>query len=413
LNVSHNYSFTSFVGLSNLENIGNNFIVSYNYSLINFNGLDHLETINRKFKIVYNNSLINLEGLTSLDSIGWDLEIGGNDLFESTLGLSSLRYIWGRLFIYDNTSVHSITGFYNLEYIYQVYCLRNSFLETIGAFPNLEVIKNLQFIDCPLINDIENLSLNDSLNSLTIMGCANVIDFSISNSIEHMYELNLVDVLSLENMDEFSNLKSIEHSLSLSSNPNLGNINGLNQLDSIGYLLIISDNDQLTSLSPLIHVASKIDIIHISDNGQLPSLTGLDNIELSNTTILWIYDNPVLNFCSIDNICNYLSESNNYLDPHGNSNGCNSDEEILENCTVSIEGFNNYDISISPNPAHSFITVNSDIDLLQIKNNFGQIVKEFSGHQSKYQINDLEEGIYFVIIESSDGRSVLKLIVSK
>lgn len=172
---------------------------------------------------------MNFEGLLSLGSIGWDIEIGYNNLFESTFGLSSLRYLWGRLFVHDNPSFHSIDGFNSLEYISQIRSLRNPVLETIEEFPSLDIIKDIRFIDNPLITDIENLSMNDSLKSHVIDNCLNVIGFDISNSVEHMYDLVLDEIMSLENMDNFSHVKSVENGLVISSNPNLIDIEGLNQ----------------------------------------------------------------------------------------------------------------------------------------------------------------------------------------
>jgi len=70
----------------------------------------------------------------------------------------------------------------------------------------------------------------------------------------------------------------------------------------------------------------------IRNNGNLISLTGLDNIEASSITELHIFSNPELSTCDVQSICDYLASPNGGIDIENNAPGCNSPEEVEEDC---------------------------------------------------------------------------------
>jgi hypothetical protein len=71
-------------------------------------------------------------------------------------------------------------------------------------------------------------------------------------------------------------------------------------------------------------------------------------------------------------------------------------------------------ISISPNPASSYFTLNIDTAKIQIYAISGQLIKTVNKPHSKeyqYNINDLKDGLYFIKIYTEDNQiKVMKLI---
>lgn len=72
-------------------------------------------------------------------------------------------------------------------------------------------------------------------------------------------------------------------------------------------------------------------------------------------------------------------------------------------------------ISIYPNPASNFFSINSKYDFkLTLINQLGQTIKHFdisAGQESKIQISDLQNGLYFLNGSSSEGKIISKKII--
>lgn len=71
-------------------------------------------------------------------------------------------------------------------------------------------------------------------------------------------------------------------------------------------------------------------------------------------------------------------------------------------------------ISLSPNPASTYFTLNGDVQSVQIYSITGQLVKSFRSNfnsESQFDISDLNKGIYFVkAIDENKRESTLRLI---
>ena len=70
----------------------------------------------------------------------------------------------------------------------------------------------------------------------------------------------------------------------------------------------------------------------IIDNDALTSLMGLDNIESNSIEDLIIYGNGCLFTCEVQSICDYLASPNGTVNIHDNAIGCNSQQEVEEEC---------------------------------------------------------------------------------
>jgi hypothetical protein len=70
-------------------------------------------------------------------------------------------------------------------------------------------------------------------------------------------------------------------------------------------------------------------------------------------------------------------------------------------------------ISLSPNPASTYFTLNMEVEKVQVFSVTGQLVKSFSNVSlnDQYSISDLNKGIYLVkVIDADNNEKTLKLI---
>jgi hypothetical protein len=328
-------------------------------NITNLEGLNVLSRIGGQFTINDNDMLISLAGLESLDSVDLNLIISNNNSLTSIANLESLCYVKGIILIEENTSLLTLEGLDNFDTIAVLNIIGNESLENLFNLSNLKRVTG-EFL-------IEN---NQSLSSLS----------------------------GLEN------LIYAGEDVKIFNNDLLTDLNGLNNLEYIVSLLKIRYNDQLSSLDGLENLDTINSGISINDNLMLSSLESINN---SYFNFVSIYNNPILEVCNINSICNFLSIHSGEAVIHDNSIGCNSVEEVEEFCLVQVSDFYNYpDYRIYPNPAKNELTIidshNSSIENSLIYNSLGQVVKRQIPINNKIDIFGLEHGIYIVEL-ASDG----------
>ena len=74
-------------------------------------------------------------------------------------------------------------------------------------------------------------------------------------------------------------------------------------------------------------------------------------------------------------------------------------------------------VKLYPNPAQDKFSIESDVDIKQIKmyNQVGQVVLEFDDikPQPSYDISILSKGVYFVELSSVQGKKTVRKIIKK
>ena len=153
--------------------------------------------------------------------------------------------------------------------------------------------------------------------------------------------------------------------LKIEDNLMLLDLDALTNLSNIVGEIDISDNQELQSLEGLSSLTSIAGSIKINNNESLINLTGLDNIDPSGITELTLLNNSILSSCSVNSICQYITNS---LGPHdiaSNAQGCNSELQISESCS----GLNVYE--------NNYLT-NQNSNLLKMIDVLG---KEYTEHQ--------------------------------
>ncbi len=343
--------------------------------ITNLNGLIVITTINGYFQIgaggAYNN-LIDLTGLGNLTTIGGALLISENDFLSSLSGLDNLTSV-GKLVIRDNDALTNLTGLDNLT----------------------------------SIGDVFNIWWNDTLQSLSGLNNLTQLhsDFSISGNP------------LLANLNGLENIESIEGEFYISGNNSLTNLIGLDNLTTIDGKLSIGSNNSLTTLSGMDNLTTIQGELYISFNISLTSLSGIENINPDFLTDLYITDNDLLSECDIENICEYLTTSNGYIEIAANAPGCNNQEQVEEACDeAGILDFNTKNaIAIYPNPTNNEIFIESKNSIkireVNIYNQVGQRVLDISQIISSIDISMLQQGMYVVEVVTKESKIRKKLII--
>ena len=173
----------------------------------------------------------------------------------------------------------------------------------------------------------EDLNIGDNTALTSLIGLDNVTHIG--------KDLNIKNNTALINLTGLENVTSIGRRLVVEANTALTSLTGLDNVTSIGMYLVINDNPALTSLTGLDNVTSIGVRLIIEANAALTSLTGIDNIEAGSIGHLLIEGNSNLSACAVNSICDYLAAPNGYTSIEDNAPGCNSQEEVEDDCASS------------------------------------------------------------------------------
>jgi hypothetical protein len=337
----------------------------------NLNGLSKITSIGGDLRILYTENLVGLTGLENLSFVGHMLEIHGNDSLSSIAALNNLSAVEDFVKIIDNPQLVSLTG-----------------LEGIST----------EWLD--IVN-------NDNLTDLTGLSSMDEVGwFTISEND---------GLLSLEGLEQLSDV----HYLTIEYNQSLQSLIGLNKLSEARALWIRS-NSSLSDLSGLDSLPIVQSLI-IEENDILQTLNGLASIQILQDLVL--LDNPQLSVCNVQSICAYLLNPYGYLDISNNSNGCNSVQEVEDACIASISEQPLSTIASSyPNPFTIATTIEYELKKVSsvqftVYNVIGEVIFESKEsvlqpgpHQISWSPGPLPEGMYFVVLRSGDGVSVVKIV---
>jgi hypothetical protein len=261
---------------------------------------------------------------------------------------------------------------------------------------------------CVLIATGGSLSINENHSLISIIGLANL------TAIEGYLWIGSNEALT--NLNGLEYVTSIGGNLDITINSALTNLNGLANLSSIGGYLEISDNSALTSLSGLDNLSSIEGDLIILYNTVLTSLNGLENIASGSIENLHIYENSLLTNCDAQSICNYLATPNGIINIFNNSPGCNNPSEVQQACLISGEEIiAKEEITISPNPATSFITINVKegipVEEAIIYNHLGQKALEAMPVNNSVDVSTLKPGMYMVEVFTKENQARQKLVI--
>lgn len=256
-------------------------------NISDLSGFSTLHTITGSLEFLNCPQLSSLNGFQNLTSLGW-LYIQLMPNLADISQLSGLTQVSG-LAIRDCNALTSLTGLQNITNITSVSGLwlsNNNILSDISALQNVIVSTNLQVVQNPVLTSF-NFNNVTSLNYLYIGFNDNLVSF------------NLPALTSVDDLDFWSNTT-------------IQAISGFSNLEDVISLSIIGNN-QLTSVTPLENLNKDV----------------IDRVEINS--------NSSLNTCACLGICQSLLELETWeASIYNNATGCNSRDEILDNCISDV-----------------------------------------------------------------------------
>lgn len=447
LQVLLNDQLESLDGLDNLSNVIGGFTIQSNPSLFNFESLHSLLTV-YDLNIIGNESLSSLEGLNNLMATtnpdGGTTSISNNSSLIDLKGLESLQQISGILRIDSNENLSSLDGLENLQLLTDNLEIKSNpnlqsiesltgltevpFLLQISTNPELESLQGLQNLVSTYIFDISgNHSLVnlDGLNSLESAVDIIISDNDGMTSLEGLNSLfnvtGKVDIYGNELLNNIENLSNLEivGALLIHDNPSLVSLQGTHNINTIGYewpgSLAIYGNPLLSSLEPLTNLETlNGGYLFIQNSPGLTNLNGLGNIDPDSMMYLEIITSQNLSACNVPSICSYLSNGGEHV-IDGNATGCNSSEEILDLCELSIEEISDENqITLYPVPTNQILNISvqnsTKIESVNVYDMTGKLVLSSINFESKINISHLNSGTYLVSVKTNKGIHTEKII---
>ena len=349
--------------------------------ILSVGGLAQLTRIKGNFEIKNCGALVSLEGLNNLISIVGDLSLDNNASVTSLDQLSDLQEV-GSLNIINCSSLTSIDGFNDIVETDEVIISRCQSLQSISGFDRLEIVSDsLAMFQLPSLASIpsfeslrgvsqvvfkQNLSLSEVLgfnqlksaeginiervstivgfDSLTQSGIITLSGSGMLDSLEGFNSLiSIFGSLSISNVNQLSSLNAFVNIETITGPLNLGGVvsnylKSFENLSSVGYLSIrFCDFENLDFLSSVTTLTSFGAEIAITFCPNLKDISGLDNIDDSSVKRVIIGRNDSLSICHSDLVCAVI-ERLGPDDPNiilfDNGPGCNTAEEILEQCAL-------------------------------------------------------------------------------
>ncbi len=379
--IEYDTDINNLEGLSALTSIGGGLMIAGTSYLTNLTGLDNLTSVGGSISLgvttligtAGNSGLTSLSGLESLHTIGAQLTIKSAPNLTNLSGLQNLTSIYS-LHIENNQSLTDISGIENINAgtisvlninnnISLSTCNVKSICDYLGT-PNAIVFIHDNASGCNTPEEIEEacssclpegiiFTTQEQIDNFQTdyPGCTE-IEGNVIIEESDIINLNGLSVLTsiggslvvygnnaLTNFTGLEGLTTIGNCLEFFRNDSLTSLSGLEGLTTIGGYLSIGLNDiglpgnqsliSLEGLSNLISVGTKLEVL---GNPSLTSLSGLDNIEAVSIQSISIAGNNSLSTCEVKSICDYLVSPNGSINIYDNAPGCNSPEEVEQEC---------------------------------------------------------------------------------
>ena len=268
-----------------------------------------------------------ISGFPELDSVGGAMNVGvlrpnplGNPALTTLPDFEALRIIGGELCFFENDVLRSIPSF--------------SSLQSVGG--GVHIVSNARLTNIPEFDvltrlggglHIENNATLPSVSGFPLLtrvgGTVFIADNALLTDISGFEALTMI-VGGLE-IGNFSNFRE--------GNPLLASIPSFSLLETIGGSLHIVGSGALTtfpSFESLLHVERDF---HVENNAFLTSITGFDEL----STILGdvtVRNNPRLSLCcGLFRLVDETVTLGGSITLSGNATGCDSEDEIIANCT--------------------------------------------------------------------------------
>ncbi len=437
----HNQNLKSFAGLEKIISLPNGSIMlchwieswtNINKNLESLNGLNNLEYISGDLYIARCPKMLNLNGLEKLKKVGGNVQIGRQEEFfgyydslQNLEGLDSLRVIGGSLSLNYLSVLNSVKGLDHLDSIDGVFQV--GYLNTIKNFNNLTSLKYVSsisikglFSSFSKMDSLEDLSVFSKINELKSLKIYFAPSLKSLNGFQNLIKVGdlKLERTALCDFTGLESLKEIDGAFYIARNYNLKSFSGLQSLQSIVHDegIRIFSNDSLADISALKNVRIEALGFHFYQNPLLTSIHGLENFDFEKCRNLRIYENPNLSTCSLENLCDYLQNPGGSVSIYDNAPGCSSEQEILDACETvdQLEIVNSESTPFHPNPAHSFIHIQTSPDKplhIKVYGITGQLIIETTTETRTLDVSSLQEGTYIAEFSSGETTTRNKLLI--
>ncbi len=327
-------SITELPIFQNVKKVNNDIIISDNDNLMSLPEFNSLVSVGGNLEVEFNELLVNLDNLDSLEIISNDLIVTNNASLENIDGLASLQRVENNINLEDLNNLISIEGFGSLIYIGNDFILHSAVL--LSNLDGLEGISEIQGDFLLGQTHVENV---DGLSNISTMGYSTQIinnyfltDISGFSSLTSLTNLE-IDGGILPSLNGLNSLDSVMGSLKISGIL-ISTMEGLENLTYIGAGLTIEGTSYLLNLDGLDDLSFIGLELKIYNNLALLNLDALNDVEDYDLLLASIYNNPNLSYCANNFVCELVDDPalNIYL--IGNDLGCNTEEEIIEDCEV-------------------------------------------------------------------------------
>ncbi len=332
--IEDNDLLISTFGLHNLTNIGS-IIISQNDNLVLINLTNNASSFSSHVRI---NDNVGLQGLIIDGSF---TTIEGQHIIDNNPNLPSVDGFNNFTTALDDVSIANLPALTNLNWLDN--------LTTSGPFSvvNCDQLVNLSGLTSLATTSFFAINSNDAMTSLEGLNSLSSVTWNlgiVNNSIltnltalsgvsgQVQGDLEISNNSSLTNLTGLNNISSIGMNLEVTSNSNLLNIDALSSMIALGDNLHIHNNTNLTSVAGLINLSTVDGFINLQNNTSLNSLFGLDNINPGTITNITLAGNGILNFCSVQSICDWIDANPGQATISGNTTGCNSEAEVNAAC---------------------------------------------------------------------------------
>ncbi|AUP77919.1 PKD domain-containing protein [Flavivirga eckloniae] len=428
LYIKNNTSITDLDGLNKLTAINGSLELSKNAILANIDGLSSVETITGNMVIYGNKKITSLKAFNALTTLSGNLNLLGNEGLTNLDGFINLKQIGGFLEIKGHRNMSSFTGFGNLTTIGTDLRVIGNDLLNLNGLVNLKEVKgNLELTNNFKLSEIHVLSNIASIKELRVVN-NNLTDLSGFSGLKDVGAI-VLNNCDITNLDDLSNLTSLNNRLVLYNNKNLESISGVsNALNASVVLVAIGGNASLVSLSGLEKLERITAFLAIYDNPKLKNLDALRNVKSIVKTLQLTNNKSLTNACGILQLVANNTAVGGTTTIHTNSTNTSSAPDIIDFCGSKVSsrsiGVLNSDIDIKsgnkirlyPNPVNNELHIESDQTILGISiyNYIGQtIYQKMNTSVNTFTISDIkyQSGIYFVKINTSKRSTVKKIVV--
>lgn len=351
--INQNPLLKNLQGLEGLNYINGFLFIGGTKKLQDLSELSSLTMVGEGMNIFDNDSLTSLTGLENLTSINSAdvfapfLSIQMNGTLENIEALSNLSEIGGAVWINNNPMITRLNGLENInassiseliisgnELLY--HCSVEGICNYLASDDAIVIIEN-NASQCNSNEEVESICEQTECFENGIVFNHQIQIDNFSNDFPDCTEIIgdiIIHGMDIENFNGLSILTSIGGNLQIFNNPILNDVSGFSNLLNIEGHIKIWQNDLLIDFQGFENIQSIGDYLNINSNPLLESLNGLQNIDPLSITDLIIFNNPSLSYCRIENVCEYLLDSNGLVLIYDNNEDCNSAIEVIDQCEI-------------------------------------------------------------------------------